>query len=54
MIGWNLLLNGTDNTGGLNSTLVLDLAGKNRGDDADDERAKFIRIVKQAQKAVGL
>jgi hypothetical protein len=54
MIGWNLLLNGTENTGGLNSTLVLDLAGKNRGDDADDERAKFIRIVKQAQKAVGL
>ena len=29
MIGWNLLLNGTDNIGGLNSRLVLDLAETN-------------------------
>lgn len=54
MIGWNLLLNGTDNISGLNSKLVLDLAEKTRGEDAKGERAKFINVVKQAQKAVGM
>jgi hypothetical protein len=54
MLGWNLLLNGTENIGGLNSNLVLDLAEKTRGEDAKSERTKFINAVKQAQKAVGM
>lgn len=54
MIGWNMLLNGTDNVSGLNSKLVLDLAEKTRGEDSKGERAKFINVVKQAQKAVGM
>lgn len=54
MIGWNLLLSGTENVGNLNSKLVLDIAEKTRGEDAKDERAKFINVVKQAQRAVGL
>jgi hypothetical protein len=54
MIGWNMLLNGTENIGGLNSKLVLDLAEKSRGEDAKGERARFINAVKQAQRAVGM
>lgn len=54
MIGWNMLLNGTENIGGLNSKLVLDLAEKTRGEDASSEQAKFINAVKQAQRAVGM
>jgi hypothetical protein len=54
MIGWNMLLSGTENIGGLNSKLVLDLAEKTRGEDAKGERARFINAVKQAQRAVGM
>jgi hypothetical protein len=54
MIGWNMLLNGTENIGGLNSKFVLDLAEQTRGEDARGERSKFINAVKQAQRAVGM
>jgi anti-sigma factor RsiW len=54
MIGWNMLLNGTENIGGLNSKFVLDLAEQTRGEDARGERTKFINAVKQAQRAVGM
>jgi hypothetical protein len=54
MTGWNMLLEGRENIGGLNSKLVLDLADKNRGEDAKGERAKFINAVRQAQRAVGM
>jgi hypothetical protein len=54
MIGWNMLLNGTENVSGLNSKLVLDLAEKTRGEDARGERTKFINAVKLAQRAVGM
>jgi anti-sigma factor RsiW len=54
MIGWNMLLKGTENIGGLNSKIVLDLAEKTRGDDSKGERVKFINAVKQAQRAVGM
>lgn len=54
MIGWSLLLQGTENTGGLNYKLVLDLAEKTKGEDPKGERAKFISVVKQAHRTVGL
>jgi hypothetical protein len=54
MIGWNMLLNGTENISGLNSKLVLELAEQTRGEDARGERSKFINVVKQAQRAVGM
>ena len=54
MIGWNLLLSGTENVGSLNSKLVLDIAEKTRGEDEKGERAKFINVIRQAQRAVGL
>lgn len=54
MVGWSLLLQGTENTGGLNHKLVLDLAEQNSGEDSNGERAKFISTVKQAQRSVGL
>jgi hypothetical protein len=54
MIGWSLLLQGTENIGNLNYKLVLDLAEQNRGEDPKGERAKFIQVVKQAQRSVGL
>lgn len=54
MVGWGLLLQGTENTGSLNYKLVLDLAELNRGEDPKGERAKFIQVVKQAQRSVGL
>jgi hypothetical protein len=54
MVGWSLLLQGTENTGNLNYKLVLDLAEQNRGEEPKDERAKFIQVVKQAQRSVGL
>lgn len=54
MVGWSLLLQGTENIGNLNYKLVLDLAELNRGEDPKGERAKFIQVVKQAQRSVGL
>lgn len=54
MVGWSLLLQGTENTGSLNYKLVLDLAEQNRGEDPKGERAKFIQIVRQAQRSAGL
>ncbi|QIF02517.1 YfbK domain-containing protein [Roseimicrobium sp. ORNL1] len=54
MVGWSLLLQGTENTGSLNYKLVLDLAERNRGEDPKGEQAKFIQVVKQAQRSVGL
>jgi anti-sigma factor RsiW len=54
MVGFNQLLQGTVNTPGLNHKVVLDLAEKTKGEDTKGERAKFIQVVKQAQKAAGL
>ncbi len=54
MVGWSMLLQGADNIGGLNCKMVLDLAERNSGEDSKGERAKFINVVKQAQRAVGL
>ena len=54
MIGWSMLLQGAENIGNLNGRLVLDIAEKTRGEDTQGERAKFINVVRQAQRAVGL
>ena len=54
MIGFSLLLQGTENVGELNHKLVLDLAEKSKGEDPKGERAKFIKAVRQARTAAGL
>lgn len=54
MIGWSQLLQGAENTPGLNHKVVLDIAEKTKGEEPKGERAKFISIVRQAQRAVGL
>lgn len=54
MIGFSLLLQGTENVGTLNHRLVLDIAEKTKGKDPNGERAKFIQGVRQAQRIVGL
>lgn len=54
MVGFNLLLQGTENIGNLNHKLVLDLAEQSKDDDPKGERGKFISIVRQAQRAAGL
>ncbi len=54
MVGFNLLLQGTENVGGLNHKLVLELAEQSKDDDPKGVRGKFITVVKQAQRAAGL
>ncbi len=54
MVGFKLLLQGSENVGSLNHRMVLDLAQQSRGDDSNGERTKFIHAVQQAQKAAGL
>lgn len=54
MVGFSLLLQGSENIGGLNHKLVLDLAEKTKGEDPKGERAKFIQVVKQARQVIGL
>lgn len=54
VVGFGLLLRGAEQTGGLNHDLVLNLAKQARGEDASGERARFIRLVQDAQRAAGL
>lgn len=54
MVGFKLLLQGSEDIGSLNHKLVLDLAQQSKGDDANGERTKFIHVVQQAQRAAGL
>lgn len=54
VVGFGMLLRGTEQTGMLNHALVLDLAKKARGADASGERARFIRAVQDAQRMAGL
>lgn len=54
MVGFSLLLQGSENIGGLNHKLVLDIAEKTKGEDPKGERAKFIQVVKQAKQVIGL
>jgi len=52
IMGFGLLLKGEKNSGVLDHALVLDLAL--RAGAEDGERAKFAKLVKDAQKAAGL
>lgn len=54
VVGFGLLLRGAEQTGGLNHDLVLNLAQQAKGADTGGERSLFIRLVQDAQKAVGL
>jgi Ca-activated chloride channel family protein len=54
VVGFGLLLRGAEQTGELNHDLVLSLAKQAKGADTAGERARFIRLVQDAQKAAGL
>ena len=54
VVGFGLLLRGEDQLGSLNHGLVLNLAKQAKGADAGGERARFIRLVQDAQRATGL
>lgn len=54
VVGFGMLLRGTEQTGSLNHTLVLDLAKKARGTETQGERARFVRVVQDAQRMAGL
>ena len=53
--GFGLLLKGASDAPNLNHSLVLSLAdGAAAKDDRNGERAKFVKLVREAQKATGL
>ncbi len=54
VLGFGMLLRGTEHVGSLNHALVLDLAKKAKGADASGERVRFIRVVQDAQRIAGL
>lgn len=54
VVGFGLLLRGADGLGALNHDLVLNLARQSKGEDSQGERARFIRLVEDAQHAAGL
>ena len=54
VVGFGLLLHGAGQTGSLNHDLVLTLAREARGESPHAERDRFIKLVEDAQKAVGL
>lgn len=54
VVGFGLLLRGAEQTGDLDHALVLDLARQVKGADVSGERARFIRLVQDAQRVAGL
>ena len=55
IVGFGLLLRGEENLGSLNHELVLKLAEHAKGDkEVDGERAKFIRLVREARRMTGI
>lgn len=54
VVGFGMLMRGTEHVGSLNHSLVLDLAKKVKGADGKGERARFIRVVQDAQRVAGL
>jgi hypothetical protein len=54
VVGFGLLMRGAEQVGSLNHSLVLNLARKGKGSDARGERARFIRLVQDAQRFAGL
>jgi hypothetical protein len=54
LVSFGLLLKGEKDLGSLNHAMVLDLAEKSTTDDRTGERAKFVKLLKQAQQSTGL
>lgn len=54
VVGFGMLLRGTEQTGALDHALVLGLAKRAQGSGAAPERTRFIRIVEDAQRMAGL
>lgn len=54
VVGFGLLMRGMPGAPQLDHDLVLDLAMKAKGKDADGERARFIKLVNEAAGAAGL
>lgn len=52
VVGFGLLMRGAEQTGTLNHQMVLTLAEKSAGKDA--ERARFVRLVQDARRIAGL
>jgi len=54
VVAFGLLLKGEKDTGGLNHTLVLDLAERSKQADRTGEHAKFVKLVQEARHVAGL
>lgn len=54
VVGFGLLMRGAEQVGDLNLDLVMDLTKQIKGADANSDRARFIRLVQDAQRVVGL
>ena len=54
VVGFGMLMRGTSQIGSLNHELVLNLATRAKTDGASSERTRFVKLVKDAQRAVGL
>ncbi|MBE7498557.1 MAG: DUF3520 domain-containing protein [Verrucomicrobiaceae bacterium] len=54
VVGFGLLMRGAEQTGSLNHDMVLDLATRAKGGDGPNDRSRFIKLVQDAQKVVGL
>lgn len=54
VVGFGLLLRGAEQTGQLDYQLILKLARQSRGETPHQERDRFIGLIQDAQKAVGL
>ena len=54
VVGFGLLLKGEKDTGELNHSLVLDLAKRAAGADRNGERARFVKLVEDAEHSTGL
>jgi anti-sigma factor RsiW len=54
VVGFGLLMRGAEQTGVLNHELVLNLSKQAKGADTTGERARFVRLVQEAQRVAGL
>lgn len=54
IVGFGLLLRGEDHLGSLNHDLVLRIAERAKGTDPGGERARFIRLVRDAKQITGI
>lgn len=54
IVGFGLLLRGEDNLGSLNHDLVLTIAERAKGADPGGERARFLKLVRDAKQITGI